>query len=317
MRLPAVLFCVPLLLAPAACSAGEPAAVVPPRVSGTTPPAGKPPAARPGRTAPTDPYAVGVRTLRMSRGDRPLKVTVWYPAQGSAGGDAQRNAPAAQGSFPVVLFSHGLGGAPADYASLLVRWAAAGFVVAAPAYPHTRRGAPGFQALDVLNQPADASYVLTQLLDGKAGEPLRAHLDRERVAAAGHSAGGITTIGLFTIARDDRLDAGVVLAGSLLGLSADYTGAPAPMLFVHGTRDDVVSYASGKAAYEAVPWPKALLTLPNAGHRGVLPGAPEFRAVANATVEFLRWSLYGDPAAKRRLRGDAEADGAGRLESRL
>ena len=39
--------------------------------------------------------------------------------------------------------------------------------------------------------------------------------------------------------------------------------------------------------------------------------------VADATVEFLRWSLYGDPAAKRRLPADARAGGVAMLDNRL
>ena len=63
----------------------------------------------------------------------------------------------------MVVFSHGLDGRPDDYQVLLTRWAAAGFVVAAPTFPHTGRGSDG-NMLDVLNQPADVSYVLTQVL---------------------------------------------------------------------------------------------------------------------------------------------------------
>ena len=313
---------VPLLLASGGCSAGR--APTPERTPAAVPGAVRPgpgatatptPDAPAGRTAPRDPYDVGVRTLRMNRdGDRPLVVTVWFPATG--GGDA-----VAKGRFPVVVFSHGLGGTPTDYRTLLTRWAAAGFVVAAPAYPHTSRGAADFQVLDVINQPADASYVLTRVLalDGAAGDPLRGHLDAARVGAAGHSAGGITTLGMFTLGRDARLDAGIVLAGSALGVAGSYQGSAAPLLFVHGKRDEVVSYESGKAAYDSVPWPKAMVTLPDAGHLIGLRGAddPEFRVVADATTEFLRWGLYGDPAAKRRLPAAARAGGVATLANRL
>lgn len=65
--------------------------------------------------------------------DRTLVNTIWYPAQGSPGVQAGEDATPAAGVFPVVLFSHELGGTPADYASLLSHWAAFGYVVAAPA----------------------------------------------------------------------------------------------------------------------------------------------------------------------------------------
>ncbi|MDG4833138.1 chlorophyllase [Solwaraspora sp. WMMD1047] len=276
-----------------------------PSTGPATPPAGRAPAER---------FDTATRQLEFTRGEnRPLDVTVWYPV--GVGGDVAR------GRFPVVLFSHGLGGRPADYRTLLSGWAAAGFVVAAPSYPHTSRGVADFQLLDVINQPADASHVLTGLLalDDRAGDPFQGHLDPERVAAAGHSAGGVTTIGLFTAGRDDRLDAGIVLAGSALGVGTAFSGASAPQLFIHGELDEVVSYQSGLAAYDRVPWPKAMLSLPDGDHGGSLSrsGDPALRVVAETTVEFLRWSLYGDPAAKGRLPAAAARGGLATLDDNL
>jgi fermentation-respiration switch protein FrsA (DUF1100 family) len=273
------------------------------------------PAAEPFGTAPRESFAVGVRRLSLNRGGaRPLPLTIWYPR-------ADSGRAVATARFPVVVFSHGLTGRPEDYAPLLTAWAAAGFVVAAPAFPHTSRGASQIQVLDVINQPADVSYVLTQVLalDRAAGDPLRGQLDVDRVAAAGHSAGGITTLGLFTVERDRRLDAGIVLAGSTLGVGTAFSGPVAPQLFVHGQLDDVVSYSAGKAAYDAVPWPKAMLSLPDGDHGRDLmhPGNPAFGVVVDTTVEFLRWTLYRDPAAKRRLPASAARGGLARLDDHL
>ncbi|PZF90830.1 alpha/beta hydrolase family protein [Micromonospora endophytica] len=276
------------------------------------------PAIPPG-SAPEQSFAVGVRQLKLNRdGDRPLPVTVWYPAAGRAGGAPTTSADAAAGKFPVVMFSHGLGGRPADYAELLTRWAAAGLVVAAPTFPHT--SGPGEpNVLDVLNQPADVSYALTQLLalDADADDPLRGRLATDRVAAAGHSAGGVTTIGLFTSGRDERLAAGIVFAGTALGVGTAFAGAAAPQLFVHGEADEVVQYATGKAVYDKVPWPKAMLSLPNGDHgRALLRDGPALRVVADTTIEFLRWTLYGDAAAKERIAAAARDDLA-TLDNRL
>lgn len=270
--------------------------------------------------APTQRYAVGVRTLRLANGAaRPLPTTLLYPASGAAGQAPRTDAAPATGHFPVVVFSHGLTGHPVAYTELITRWAAAGFVVAAPAYPHTSFGVVQFDVLDVVNQPADASSVLTAVLalDAAAGDPLRGRLDTSHVAAAGHSAGGITTVGLFTGARDARLSAGIILAGNGLGVGTGYTGAAASLLFVHGDADNVVSYSSGRAAYQSVPWAKAFLTLHRGGHSGpyLYRGDRAFDAVAGTTTEFLRWTLYGDPAAKRRLARAAAS--VGELESRL
>jgi dienelactone hydrolase len=257
--------------------------------------------------APTRSFDVGVRELALSRDGRALATSVYYPEGG--------------GRFPLVLFSHGLGGRPDDYAPLLRRWAAAGFVVAAPAYPHTSGGARDYDVLDVVNQPADASYVIGKVLalDGRRGDALFQHLATDRVAAAGHSAGGITTVGMFTLARDPRLDAGIVLSGNALGAGTGFRGTPAPMLFVHGKRDETISYASGKAAYDAVPWPKAMLSFPKGDHGETLlrDGGASFEVLADATTEFLRYALYGDPAAKPRIDKAAGRSDVATLDDRL
>ncbi|MEV0713955.1 chlorophyllase [Asanoa sp. NPDC050611] len=258
-------------------------------------------------TAPARSFEVAVREMAFTRQGRTLETTVYYP-QGA-------------GRFPVVLFSHGLGGRPADYAPLLEKWAAAGFVVAAPAYPHTNGDASDYDVLDVVNQPADASYVIGRVLalDGKRGDRFFGQLATDRVAAAGHSAGGITTVGLFTLARDVRLDAGIVLSGSALGAGTGYRGAAAPMLFVHGERDETVSYASGKAAYDAVPWPKAFLSFPKGDHGTTLlrDGGASFQVLAGTTTEFLRFTLYGDPKARSRIPTAAASDDVATLDDRL
>src|SRR4051812_37232169 len=106
-------------------------------------------------SAPARRFDVRQRQFPFTRGDRPLPTPVWYPATNGA--------PAA-GRFPVVLFSHGLNSAPSDFDDMLRSWAGAGFVVAAPAYPHTSRDAGDFDSGDLVNQPADASSVLDQLL---------------------------------------------------------------------------------------------------------------------------------------------------------
>jgi dienelactone hydrolase len=232
--------------------------------------------------------------VKFSRGKtRPLPTTIWYPV--------------APGPFPLVLFSHGLTSEPNAYASILTAWARAGFVVAAPAYPHTAYGVPDLDALDIVNQPADASYVIGRVL-GLAmtdGDPLTGRIDASRIAAAGHSAGGITTIGMVTGNRDDRLSAGIVLSGERV-LSVPFQGSAAAMLFVHGKLDRTVPYANGFKAFQAVPWSRAMMSVTKGGHLAI---TKEFEPVIATTTDFLRWSLYGDAAAKSRLRGDATKGG--------
>ncbi|GAA3337313.1 hypothetical protein GCM10020358_13110 [Amorphoplanes nipponensis] len=264
--------------------------------------------------APAGAFAVGRRVLEFARGaDRPLPTTVWYPAAGTAppSPDPVDDAPAAAGRFPLVLFSHGLTAQPGDYAAMLSRWAQAGFVVAGPTYPRTSYGASDFYAPDIVNQPADASAVLDALL--APADPLGRMIDADRIGAAGHSAGGITTVGLFSAHRDERLKAGVVLAGTDFQ-AAPFAGPSAALLFVHGRKDETVTFRAGHAVYAAVPWSRALLAITDGGH---VTRAGDFEATTGTSAEFLRWALYGDAAARQRIPAAARAGDVATLESDL
>jgi pimeloyl-ACP methyl ester carboxylesterase len=170
----------------------------------------------------------------------------------------------------------------------------------------------------VANQPADASYVISEVLalDGRDGDPFAGHVDTAAIAATGHSAGGYTTTGMLSTQRDTRLRAAIVIAGALLG--GAYAGPVTPVLFVHGDADPTVSYQGGHDAYEAVPWPKAFLTLLGGDHgRYLSADGPGFDQMLRTTTDFLRWTLYGDAAASSRLSRDATSVGTSRWESRL
>nr|WP_030503223.1 alpha/beta hydrolase [Micromonospora purpureochromogenes] len=219
-------------------------------------------------------------------------------------------APFAAGRFPVVLYSHGLRSLPALHAALTSRWAAAGFVVVAPAYPRTSLRARNYTRDDVRNQPADAWRLVRHLvrLGARPGDPLGAHLAVDRFAAAGHSAGGHTSLGMFASGQPSPLRAGIVIAGGRM--VAGFSRPLAPMLFVHGSADRIVPESIGRAAYARCLGPAAFLSLRGQGHGEYLtPGRSGFAQVLATTTDFLRWTLYADRAALRRLPADATAPG--------
>ncbi|MFR9780016.1 alpha/beta hydrolase family protein [Micromonospora sp. MS34] len=297
------------------------------------------PAPRAARPAPQRTYAVGVRHFVVDPGGpRPLPVTVWYPAAPptpaatmlaatppaatpaaatTAVPAVRPGVPVAEGRFPVVVYSHGLRSLPELHAPLTTRWAAAGFVVAAPTFPRTNLRARDFTRADVRNQPADGWRLIRHLvrLDSRDGEPLAGHLDVVRIAAAGHSAGGFTTAGMFVPGHSTRLRAGIVIAGG--GLAGSFAGPVAPLLFVHGGADPIVPESVGRAAYARSLGPAAFLGLPGQGHGEYLaPGRPGFAQVLATTTDFLRWTLYDDRAALRRLPTDALLPGVTTLTTR-
>lgn len=248
-------------------------------------------------------FPVGVREITWHRGKgRPLRTLLLFPAVSAPGNPVPDPAPArvtAQagttprpGSYPLVLFSHGLHGSPEGYSPAAASWAAAGFVVALPAYPFTNGKADPYVRRDMVNQPADAAFVLRKViaLDTTTGDPLYGHITTTRIAAVGHSAGGFTTTGLFREGHDPRLVAGVVIAGWMA--PGRFGGAPARLLFLHADNDKVIPIADGRAAFAQAPWPKSFVVLPGATHAAFMrPGKPGYADMDREVTTFLRRTL--------------------------
>jgi dienelactone hydrolase len=272
----------------------------------------------PARSTPADPEG---QTPVPGGPGRALATTVLYPADAGTRGSAPTpDAPARPGRFPLVLFSGGAPGLPADYLPLLTSWAAAGYVVAAPQYPVSSLSGPTDVAWsDQRDQVRDARFVLHRLLALDRAPARRGGLggivDRERIAAAGHSMGGLTTLALVSeCCREPRIDASMVLAGVRDGEAGppirDVRG---PVLFVHAVRDYAVLFTQSEAGYEAARPPKYLLEvlIPFGGALShVLPFLPGWgfevaNRVAAVTDAFLDAYLGPERGAAARIRGAA------------
>lgn len=250
---------------------------------------------------------------------RALVTTILYPATGPAADTPPASGAApdhAAGPYPLVVFSHGLGANPQVYLPLLRAWAEAGYVVAAPRFPLSSSETPGGpNAGDVVHQPGDVSFVITSVLKearAKTGT-LSGLVDPDQVAAAGHSNGGITTLGIAanTCCHDRRVKTAIVMAGTAThypGGKYDFREAP-PLLVVHGTDDSLVPYTEGVAVFNQARGPKALLTVRGGDHlssAGV--NGPAATPIQRSTVDFLDRYLRGDAAAGARLPRDATSD---------
>jgi len=272
------------------------------------------------RATPADPEG---QTPVLASPTRALPTTIYYPARGEpavqsavrAGDVAVADARAAAGPFPVVLFSHGAPGTPHDYASILERWAREGYVVVAPTYPVTSIAGPtdvGYA--DQRDQVRDARFVLDRVLalnrvsvpDGGLG----GLLDPKRIAAAGHSMGGLTTLALVSdCCRDRRVKAALVLAGVSQGRDGPPVRHPAgPILLAHGRFDIAVPFTDSVRAYAGARTPKYLLEIrfPIAGVLGhLLPFFPAAgrlsSSVARVLDDFLAGYLRGDRPARPAL----------------
>ncbi|WP_335992182.1 alpha/beta hydrolase family protein [Glycomyces sp. MUSA5-2] len=265
------------------------------------------------RSAPTQTFPLGVRQFTWSRAGRTLVTRIFYPAaSGTPGGNPVSNAPIASGQFPVVEWSHGLGGNPESYGTHIRPLAAAGFIVPAPVFPTTTTGSEG-NIGDVYNgnQSKDVSEVLTQALAlGAAGscDAFAGHMDTTLgVGVAGHSLGGMTTHGLLTAWPDSRITAAIPYACVDMG---NPTGAVnAKVLFVHGDQDPICQYSLARQAYSELPTPKAFMTHTGQGHDEFIWNGPTYNQTVATSLDWMRWSLYGDTAARDRLASDATGGG--------
>jgi len=167
-------------------------------------------------------YAVGRRTINVTdpaREGRAFPIDIWYPvdqaqAAGATPADyslapglgytsttAFADAPIADGSFPLVVYSHGGGGfrwIATFYTEFL---ASKGYVVVAPDHPGSTAvdqitGAAVDQEENAYVRPADITLTLDTVLaaNGNSADPLQGHVDESKIALSGHSWGGYTSL---------------------------------------------------------------------------------------------------------------------------
>lgn len=250
--------------------------------------------------------------------ERTLATLVLYPAVDDAGNDTNSGAgkvvaeahPQA-GSWPLVVFSHGRGGTGPAYVNTLKLWASAGYVVVAPTYPLTSALTPDEPKTDdLINQPADVSYLIDWALSFDDDDPLAGLIDPDRIGLAGHSLGGFTSLAAAynPKLRDERVGAVAEWAGLYSDGLAD-GGAPVddgpPLLIIHGDSDETVGYSAALSTAAAIGPPWGLITLVGGEHtppylQGL--GDPYSTVVTKSTLDFFDATLKDDPAGERRLK---------------
>jgi fermentation-respiration switch protein FrsA (DUF1100 family) len=225
------------------------------------------------------------RTIKLPDGkreSRPVTTELWYP-------------PARDGSgpFPLIVFGHGYASTPWWYRRLIRSWAGAGYVVAAPIFPLGNENAPGGpDESDIVNQPADMSFVITRLLaaSSSSSSPLFGLVDPDKIAVAGQSDGAETAYAAAFESpwRDRRVKAALVLSGAILGPRRYVVRDGVPLLAVQGTADRINPPEYTYDLFRAAGRPKFLLLLRGAGHLPPYthPGA-RFAEVARVTTAFL------------------------------
>jgi predicted dienelactone hydrolase len=301
------------------------------------------------------PFPVGVRSFAIVRGERRPQVELWYPADDSfAGADvdparrdmfqmmpgvpvtpqaAVRDAAVRPGArWPLVVFSHGLGGHRRQSTFLCTHLASRGYVVAAPDHPGTmfldaigvftgagKRDDSGARMRawvesGIAVRPGDLSATIDALLGG-AVAALAGRVDAGAIGLAGHSFGGWSA--LTATARDARVRAVVALApaGGQGGYGHDPLPAavelawsrPVPTLFVVAAADSILPLAMTRELYARTHSPKKLVVIDRADHMHFLDDAKKahdlFRLMPAAFGPLAgKVSLFADlvPAAPAR-----------------
>src|SRR5215207_7135156 len=223
--------------------------------------------------------------------------------------------PQSDGPFPLIVLAHGQTGHPNKFNQLTTAWASAGFVVAAPVFPLTSNQAAFATLGDYVNQPADMSFVIDQMLarSNDYNGPLSRRVDKHHIGVAGLSLGGATVYGITfdSCCRDRRVDAALVMAGYLLPYDGRNEFPSVPLLIIHGNGDP-----RGRDPYGMASPPKYLMTLERPTHSPPFEDTPDpaDELVVTVTVDFWDAYLYERRGALDALSSDAMAAGFATLE---
>lgn len=205
--------------------------------------------------------------------DRAVPVKIFFPKDGA-------------GPFPIVIFSHGLGGSRDNYEYLGRHWAGCGYVSVHVQHIGSDDGVwkdvplaerakamqrAAMSVSNVVNRPLDGQFVIDQLgkLNADETSPMKGRLDLNAIAIAGHSFGGYTTLALAgqtfilplgTIKRynDPRIKAAIQMSAPAPSNRKDmdkiYDSITIPMLHMTGTKDFVEILPQTSAADRRIPF---------------------------------------------------------------
>lgn len=223
------------------------------------------------QSPPTRPTVGSVeRTWNDLNRNRTVPVRIYYPDNGA-------------GPYPVIVFSHGLGGTRRGYGYLGRHWAAAGYVSVHLQHigsdDSSWRGKKDLlgslrqaarEPMNALNRPLDVRFAIGELERANLEPgPLKGLLDLERLGIAGHSFGAFTAmavagqvftgpIGNKVKLSDSRFRAAVVMSPTIprnrKQLERSYSEIEIPCLFMTGTLDSSPVTPTVKAQDRRIPF---------------------------------------------------------------
>ena len=258
--------------------------------------------------APTHEVSSLLTTLHDPARNRDIPLLIVYPKDLSTSGRGAQK-------FPIILFSHGLGGSRETYRTYGDQWAAHGYIVLFPQHIGSDTSIIGPQMFQMLagkgtlqpflDRVADIHFLIDQLEQINAGKlpsadfsPFPNHFDLSKIGMSGHSFGAITTQAIvgqhygpaaekFHLA-DPRIKAGIAMSGSgskELDQDTAFGSIKIPMFYLTGTEDKLGMIGGGS---RRTPFDHStladtfLLNLTGANH---MTFAPLGRAAGNPSRE--------------------------------
>ena len=148
-------------------------------------------------------WYAGYRETRIEDAARgaSFPMTVFYPTSAPERADRlgpypcefARDAEPAEGTFPLVVVSHGTGGSPLVYRTLAIHLTRNGFVVGLPEHPRNNRNDNSLEG--TIQNLADRPKHLSMAIDWFAADEMFRHRVRPNEASVvGHSLGGYTAL---------------------------------------------------------------------------------------------------------------------------
>lgn len=198
--------------------------------------------------------------------NRKVPVKIYYPEKG-------------QGPFPVIVFSHGLGGSRDGYEYLGRHWASHGYVSVHPQHlgsddavwreskePARDLARAAAEPGNAVARPKDVSFVLDRVTAlNRDVTPLKGRLDLRAIGMAGHSFGAWTTLAVAgqrmgplqrSSLADPRVKAAIEMSAPVphnTDFDRAYGKINMPILHMTGTLDDS-PIGDTKAAERRVPF---------------------------------------------------------------